>query len=417
MIYETRTQCRICDGTFESVLNLGDIYLSTFLNTGDETPPQAPLDLVRCLKCNLYQLRHTVDQDAMYREYWYQSGLNKSMVAALKDVVECAKKRVKLNLDDVVVDIGANDGTLLGFYGNDVYKVAFEPSNVGAKITTADYVVPSYFSAKEYRKQKLPAAKIITAIAMFYDLEDPRAFLRDIRSVLAPDGVFVIQMMDLLSMLQTGDFPNICHEHLEYYSYDVLSKLLREEGLEAFDVEYNKVNGGSIRVYVKHIDHTREIKQSTAEALIREWDFIESVGDVGAYFRKRVERTKDSVLAFVIGASSLGYKIAVMGASTKGNTMLQYYGISNLEIDHAAEVNPDKFGRLTVGSNIPIISEDESLARNPDYYLILPWGFTDFFVKKLDLWLTDSSGLIVPLPEPHILYKNIYGQLSKTALL
>lgn len=416
MTYATRTTCRLCDGAFEDVLNLGDIYLSTFLNTADSNPPKAPLDLVRCLNCNLYQLRHTVDQDAMYREYWYQSGLNKSMVDALANVVQSAMQRVDLKFDDVVVDIGANDGTLLNFYPDDVYKVAFEPSDVGTKIKSADFTVHDYFSAKAYRKQKLPLAKIVTAIAMFYDLEEPRSFVRDVRSILAQDGVFVIQMMDLLSMLKTGDFPNICHEHLEYYSLDVLQKFLLEEGLEIFDVEYNDVNGGSIRVYAKHKHHDREVKQSVAEALIREWEFMDSVGDVGTYFRERVERTKNAVLAFVIGAHSIGYKVAVMGASTKGNTMLQYYGIGAEEIDHAAEVNPDKFGRRTVGSNIPIISEEESLAKHPDYYLILPWGFTDFFVKKLDTWMQDGAGLIVPLPNPRIIYKNVYGGLSESQL-
>lgn len=414
-MYKTRETCRICEGSLADVLDLGDIYLSTFLSTNEENPPKAPLDLVRCIDCNLFQLRDTVDQDFMYSNYWYQSGLNASMREALSDVVHQATTRVELQDGDVVVDIGANDGTLLKNYSHRLIRVAYEPSDVGDKIdsTSADVVFSTYFTAEPYRQLFTKKAKIITAIAVFYDLEDPHSFVKDIKAILHEDGVFIIQMMDLKSMLETGDFPNLCHEHLEYYSLDVLDQLLLKHRLEIVDVEYNKVNGGSLRVYVKH-DSFGARKPSVMKAFNEEDAFFAT--NAIEKFQQKVLSTKNRIINFINYVNSLGYKVAVMGASTKGNTMLQYFGLTDKDIDHAAEVNPDKFGLRTVGSNIPIISEEESLTRKPDYYFLLPWGFTDFFVKKLHNYLESGICLISPLPEPRVIYMERSGNLCEDIL-
>lgn len=400
-MYTTRENCRICSGDLKPVLSLGDISLSTFIDDPREIP-KAPLSLVRCVDCNLYQLEHTVDQDALYREYWYQSGLNASMRQALADVVQNALRRTVLAPNDVVLDIGANDGTLLEFYPEYAYKVAFEPSNVGEKITSADVVFHNYFTAEAY-PENLPKAKIITAIAMFYDLEDPNSFVADLKAVLHEEGTLIIQMMDLMSMFKTGDFPNLCHEHLEYYSLDVLQSLLLRHDLEIYDLEYNKVNGGSLRVYVKHAEFSRKIEESVPNALIEERNYFKSLGNADEYFQWFVSRVRSAIQAFVLGANLSGQKVAVLGASTKGNTLLQYFNLDSTLIDHASEVNPDKFGKYTVATNIPIVSEEESLKCKPDYYLVLPWGFTDFFVQKFDQYLRDGGMFIVPLPIPKVI--------------
>jgi len=412
-VYTTRTTCRLCEGPLEDILNLGDIHLSTFLGIDDELPPKAPLDLVRCVDCNLFQLRHTVDQDAMYSKYWYKSGLNNSMREALHNVVDCVQLRKELQQDSVVLDIGANDGTLLGYYPYQVIKVACEPSNIADEIVTADIIINDYFTAGNYFDSIHRKADVITAIAMFYDLEDPHIFVEDLKKVLADEGLLVIQMMDLMSMLKTGDFPNLCHEHLEYYSLSVLEALLWEHGLQIFDVEYNNVNGGSLRVYARHTDQIQEAP-ILREALEKEEQFFSTYPL--SNFKEHVRSVHQKIFAFVTGAHSLDAKVAVLGASTKGNTMLQYFGLTDKLIDHAAEVNPDKYGKRTVGTNIPIISEQESLIRHPDYYLVLPWGFADFFVEKLKPYLQKGGSLIVPLPQPRVIYIDMNGEVRTTYL-
>lgn len=404
-MYSTKTTCRLCNGSFEDVLSLGEIYISGFTVEKDKIQEKAPLDLVRCIDCNLYQLRHTLDQDTMYREYWYQSGLNGSMVEALQNVVDCALQRVNIEPEDVVIDIGANDGTLLGVYDRNLFRIAFEPSNIGTRIPSshANLIIHDYFAAESIKAFNLPKAKIITAIAMFYDLENPHTFLEDVRSILHKEGIFIIQMMDLRSMFESCDFPNMCSEHLEYYSLEVLHNLLLQHDLHIFDLEYNRINGGSLRVYVKH-NNNFSVNSKVERALGEERAYFESLGNPAHYIKTKAEGIKSTLVNFIQHLVNCGFRVAILGASTKGNTLLQYCGLTEKQLDHAAEVNCDKFGKRTVGSNIPIISEKESLTRNPDYYLILSYGFTDFFVKKFTSYLEQGGMLISPLPEPRVIY-------------
>lgn len=410
--YTERSTCRLCDGPLKDIISLGDIHLSTFLDTNEYAPPKAPIDLVQCIDCDLVQLRHTVNQQVMYSEYWYQSGLNQSMVTALKDVVDRVKSRIKLRTHDVVLDIGANDGTLLKNYDNRVCKVACEPSNLARLITDPDVtVINDFFSAEAYFKATEDFGdrinikpRVITAIAMFYDLEDPHTFVQDLADILADDGILVIQMMDLMSMIKLNDFPNLCHEHLEYYSLEVLCKLLAQHQLEIFDVEYNGVNGGSLRIYARPFGDGGEyivdkglFLESIIDHIRAERKFFESI-DLPSYFQSKVKAVKKSVVDYIKSRNKNGERVAVLGASTKGNTILQYFGLNQRHITHAAEVNPDKYGKHTVGSNIPIIPQEESLNTHPDYYLVLPWGFIDFFVKKLRPYLDSGGKFIVPLP-------------------
>jgi hypothetical protein len=412
MNYSTRKTCRICDSdNLKTVLNLGEIHLSTFLGVDADAPPKAPIELVHCQDCDLAQLRHTVDPDFMYSDYWYQSGLNGSMVTALRDVVDSARQRVTLEPGDVIVDIGANDGTLLSnFTKGGLTRIAFEPNNLAEMGKQhCEILVKDYFNSEAFFKTKVKSAKLITAIAMFYDLEEPHKFVQDLKTVLHEDGIIIIQMMDLMSMLKYTDFMNLCHEHLEYYSLRVFVNLMKQHGLEVFDVEYNGVNGGSLRAYVRHDISTYNnelafsVTPTVASALQQEEAYFNSLGNVYDYFRANVENVRIKINSMLHLLHEQGKKIAVMGASTKGNTLLQYFGINNTIIDHAAEVNPDKFGLRTVASNIPIISQVESLAQHPDYYLILPWGFIDNFVQKNMDYLKDGGSFIVPLPKPIII--------------
>ncbi len=409
-------RCRLCGSdNYASILDMGAIYPSNFIDNGPGVKPK-PLHLVKCTSCDLVQLRETFDLDLMYRDhYWYRSALNKSMVGSLKDVVDSALKRVTLNKGDAVLDIGCNDGTLLSFYNTKPWnKVGFDPSrNVIPQGITDEFIfINDYFhipSGSPALTRKSDAGscpipihafedgfKIITAIAMFYDLEDPNQFLIDVKSVLADDGILIIQFTDLLSMLRLNAFDNICHEHLEYYSLSVLNDLLEKHGLNIFDVEYNDVNGGSVRVYAQK-GKARKRESSVTKFMSDETILLEKLPI--ERFGIRILERKSELLKLISEIKNNNKSIYVLGASTKGNTLLQYYGLGSTIIDKALEVNEDKFGRRTIGTNIPIVSEEDGLKDNPDYLLVLPWHFKDFFVAKFETYITNGGKLIFPLPE------------------
>lgn len=406
-MYQVKTHCRVCNGDLKDILSLGPIHISTFVEDNTNPPPKIPIDLMQCKDCGLMQLRHTVDSDVMYSDYWYQSGLNQSMRDALKDIVDNITRRIALNESDTVVDIGANDGTLLENYPLNVWTVGYEPNKL-AEIgkNRCDYMCNDYFSAKVYPYND--RAKVITAIAMFYDLDNPHTFVEDVKSVLAPDGIFVVQMMDLISMIKYTDFTNQCHEHLIYYSLKAFDDLMRQHDLQIFDVEYNKVNGGSLRAYVQHKDTgAQEVSDNVFSALLDEEEYFKSIGDVAEYFSNNIAKVKDKIVSFIKRCNGNNLDVGIIGASTKGNTLLQYFELSNNNIIHAAEVNKDKYGLKTVGTNIPIVSEEESLKQRLPYYLILPWGFLDSFIKKYDSYLKMGGTFIVPLPTPRLVYYDI----------
>ncbi len=353
----------------------------------------------------------------MYDNYWYQSGLNGSMVRALNDVVEKVFHHVFLNENDIVIDIGSNDGTLLNFYPRYLQRVGFEPSNLAQlSFAKADVVINEYFNKQAFIERFGDRkARVITAIAMFYDLENPHSFVQDLYDVLADDGIIVIQMMDLLSMMKYGDFPNICHEHLEYYSLEVFTELMDAHNLDVYDVEYNGVNGGSLRAYICK-QTKRGVADNVYSAVLNERDFFRDIGDIGEYFRNKIEEVKNKIIHFIHEANNDNNTIAVMGASTKGNTILQYFGLTDKDIIHAAEINPDKFGKRTVGSNIPIISQQESMRHIVDYYLILPWGFIQNFVDRNHQYLMSGGQFLVPLPNPRVIGMNPEGEIWETLL-
>jgi len=396
-----REICRVCGSPLRSVLNLGNFALSDFVQEHVEDV-LVPLELVACenFSCQLVQLKHTVDRDKLYRHFWYLSGINPSMVASLRNVVESVEARVELKPGDTVIDIGTNDGTLLTLYSakTQINKIGFDPAeNLAAQARLAcDLYVNDFF---ETSAVLLPRAKVITSIAMFYDLDDPRQFLERIRDVLDQDGVWVMQMTDLVRMLKANAFDNICHEHLCYYSLYVFKNLVEQYGLEVFDVEFNDVNGGSLRAYVG-FQGVRDVQKSVKSALLDETVYLEHGGL--ERFRTNVEFVKDRVSQFIRTEKLNGKRFHVLGASTKGNTLLQYFGLTNNEIDFAAEVNESKFGLRTAGSGITIVSQEESISKKPDYYLVLPWHFIDFFRHKFADYMVSGGVLLTPLPVPQV---------------
>jgi NDP-4-keto-2,6-dideoxyhexose 3-C-methyltransferase len=411
---KTRTTCRVCNSVLESIFSLGEQYISNFLTPEQPDGQKAPLELVLCSRCRLLQLRHTVPADAMYKNYWYRSGTNQTMRDALADVAKKAESLMHLQEGDSVLDIGCNDGTLLASYDADgIYRIGFDPAENLAVFSrkVADTLVTGFFESEAfYDNSQLNGRrpKVVTSIAMFYDLEDPNRFVADIKKVMHPDGLWIVQMSYLLLMLKTNDFGNICHEHLEYYSLQSFEYLLNLHDFVLVDVELNDVNGGSFRAYIRNRNadenafgsesYRREAQDRVAA--LREKESKMGLDRIEPYleFASRVERVKRDVSGFIRDHVRQNEKVYVYGASTKGNTMLQYFGLDSSLISAAAERNPDKWGKVTVGTRIPIVSEAEARAAKPDFFLVLPWHFVDEFTAREKDYLSSSGRFIVPLP-------------------
>ncbi len=387
--YHVIQKCRLCASKeLEGFFSLGDLHLNAFVENPSRATPKAPLTMVYCKHCTLVQLKHTADFQSLYvNQYWYRSGLNPVIVDDLRGIAEAAQSAVALVSGDTFLDIGANDGTLLSFVPSRYFRIGVEPAqNLIADLKKhADAVYNSFWEdvreLPEGRK-----AKIITAIAMLYDLDDPNRFMQNIKMHLAPDGVFITQLMTLRPMLEHNDLGNLCHEHLEFYTYPSLRYLFEKNGLEIFRVEENDMNGGSYRIFARHladgsINYSEKIKRQ---------DLIDFVG--------RVEDRKKKTVDFIKKAVADGKKVYGYGASTKGNTILQWYGLDATLLSGIAEKNPEKWGRYTVGTNVPIVSEEEA-RKHADYFFILPWGFTDAFLEREKQWRNRGGKFIVSAPE------------------
>jgi C-methyltransferase C-terminal domain/Putative zinc binding domain/Methyltransferase domain len=415
----TRTTCRICGCEhLAPVLSLGHQRISgAFADPNGKQPVQRalPLDLVRCdmtrdqEACGLIQTRHTVPGSILYSSYWYRSGVNRTMTENLHGIAQGIEAIVPLEAGDLVVDIGCNDGTLFdGYRSEQLRYLGFDPSDVARYAVEKGYdVVHDFYSLEALRRRRPDQrAKAITSIAMFYDLEQPRAFVADVAAALAEQGIWVIELHYLPAMLEKNAFDVIVHEHLEYYSLAVIERLVGEEGLEVVSAELNEINGGSIRLFIGHEGrHERSDQQAERLQDLRVSEFEMALDSPEPYeaFRQRVERVRDELITTCRKIREDGKTIHVYGASTKGNTILQYAGIDAGLIPAAADRNPDKWGSETIGTKIPIISEEESRAAQPDYYLALPWHFLDEFVERETDFLGRGGKFIVPLPEVRIL--------------
>lgn len=414
----TRTTCRICGNeALAPVIDLGAQALAgSFADPAGIEPVQrrVPLELIRCdgaeeeNACGLVQLRHTVPASIMYRSYWYRSGVNRTMTEHLHGISQAAADRVDLKPGDLVVDVGCNDGTLLdGYRIPELRALGVDPSDVARHAEDKGYEVVRNFYSADVVRDRYPnqRARVITTIAMLYDLEDPRGIVRDISQNLAEDGLWVIELHYLASMLRSNGFDAICHEHLEYYSLAVLERLFAECGLEVVSASLNEMNGGSIRLFVGHHGGHQPSSDEMAvleDLRIKEFEMALEADPPYTAFRERVEGLRRDLRTLIEGLASEGKRIHVYGASTKGNTILQYVGLDHSLIECAADRNPDKWGSETVATRIPIVSEDESRSRRPDYYLILPWHFLPEFIEREESFLSGGGRFIIPLPEIRI---------------
>ena len=391
-----------------TVLDLGEQALTgVFPRAADEPITRGPLELVWCGSCTLLQLAHSYEPTEIYGDnYGYRSGLNASMSRHLARKARGLEALVDLQPNDVVLDIGSNDGTLLtGYSTTPLQRIGMDPTagRFSSYYPPDAKVVADFFSASNFHVVSDARARIITSIAMFYDLEEPVAFARDVRECLAPDGVWHFEQSYMPSMLRSTAYDTVCHEHLEYYSLGTVRRILSDAGLDLVDVRFNRVNGGSFAVTAAHLDATIEPRR----ALI-DW-FIAQEERIGLQtplpfrrFEERVFQHRTDLTQLLRLLRSDGARVMGYGASTKGNVLLQFCEFGPAEIEAIAEVNEDKFGRVTPGSGIPIISEAEMRALQPDYLLVLPWHFRDGIVEREEGYLRNGGRLILPLPEIEI---------------
>jgi C-methyltransferase-like protein/methyltransferase family protein/putative zinc binding protein len=411
----TRTSCRVCGSSeLVPVLSLGDQYIAgAFAEPNGEQPVsrRIPLELVRCDMtsneegCGLVQLRHTVPGAILYRSYWYRSGVNRTMTANLHEIAAQAEEMVGLHPGDLVIDIGCNDGTLLdGYKASDLKYLGFDPSDIGRYAVAKGYdVVRDFYSFEHLRKRHADRkARIVTSIAMFYDLEYPRAFVDEVARALADDGVWVMELHYLPSMLDMNQFDAIVHEHLEYYSLAVIERLLAEAGLRVVRASLNDINGGSVRLFIRNAARFApegEDAETLQQLRVREFEMALDAPEPYERFAAATERVREDLATVCRGLVEEGKTIHIYGASTKGNTILQYVGIDRTLVPYAADRNPDKHGSETIGTGIPIISEERSRELQPDYYLALPWHFLDEFLDREREFLERGGQFIVPMPQ------------------
>lgn len=401
-------ECRSCkSNNLESILSLGEMYLSDFLD-GDEKPAKYPLDLILCNGCSLLQLGHTTPLSDLYTDrYGYRSGTNQTMRDHLAEIVKKAMGLVSLNwATNIVVDIGCNDGTLLKAYGEyPVTRIGFDPVQKFAKDYKGTRIsfVGDYFTKKRYERTYGEwKAKVITAISMFYDLDEPNTFVADLASILDEDGVLIVQQNYLAGMLKQNAVDNIVHEHIEYYSLLPIEMLFERHGLMVFDVELNDLNGGSFRTYVCHKGN-RDVSESVLG--LRRIEATLKLQDMRVYqeFASRIEAIRDKLYNLIEGIVKEGKTVYLYGASTRGNTLLQYCGLDSKLIKAAAERNPEKWGLNFASVGIPMISEEQARAEKPDYFLILPWHFKKEFLEREAEYMKQGGKLIFPLPEVEVI--------------
>lgn len=412
-----RTVCRISGQPLEEVINLGDLYVSNFVEKVDPLAPRGLLRIGIGQESGLLQLMDAVERPPLYKQYWYRSGTNATMRRQLHDVVDAIRPWVRLRDGDVFLDIGCNDGTLLRQLPTEtnLFKIGIDPAeNLAPEARPACDAHASDFFTKDCFMNLSGGrkARVITSIAMFYGLEDPRAFVSDIKDCLADDGVWVLQLSYTPLMIKQNAFDNICHEHVEYYTLLSLQYLLQQFDLTVLDVEFNDANSGSFRVIITKggnpvRDATLFMKDIGTYRVQSTLDFEAHQHfdnpDVYRDYMKRLAKLKTDTFALFQQIKREGKTVIGYGASTKGNTTLQYYGLGPELLSAIAERQPQKYGLLTAGSWIPIISEDEMRARKPDYLFVLPWHFMNEFVDRERAFTQAGGKFIIPLPELQII--------------
>ncbi len=402
-------KCRSCKNSELSfAFSLGNQYLTgVFPKDYNEEISKGNLSLVFCKKCKLLQLENSFDSNEMYGDnYGYMSSLNKSMFNHLKYKVKKLLRKIQLKSNDTVIDIGSNDGTFLSFFSKKLNLIGVDPTiKKFSKFYRKDIKKYANFFAYEILKDKIKKkAKLITSIAMFYDLDDPIKFARDVNALLDNNGIWHLELSYMPSMLKNISYDTICHEHLEYYSLTSIKYILDKSNFKIIDIEFNEINGGSFALTVaKKNSFYKEENKMVSWLLAKEK--LLKVNELSTFknFFYQCEIQKKILRNLLINLKNAGKKVYGYGASTKGNVILQFCNIDKKLIKNIGEVNPYKYNSYTPGTNIKIISESKLKKLKPDYLLVLPWHFKDFILNKEKDYLNKGVKFIFPLPDIEII--------------
>jgi hypothetical protein len=410
MLYRAIKKCRVCGNrNLELVLDLGQQALTgIFPKPSDPAIPKGPLELVFCPDCTLVQMKHTYNPEQLYgQNYGYRSGLNKSMVRHLNLKAEYLTRLATLKSGDRILDIGSNDGTLLGAYSIEgLYKLGIDPTAGKFRKYYKESInlVEDFFSVENYRRVAgEKQAALVTSIAMFYDLESPVGFARDVRKILADDGVWHFEQSYLPTMLRMNSFDTVCHEHSEYYSLHSIQEILERAEMKILDVTFNDINGGSFAVTACRKNSSREPNTPLVEWVLEseKQSGIDTAAPI-IDFAKGIPVKAQLLVDLLKRLATAGKTVIGYGASTKGNVLLQYAGITGDLLQAIAEVNTDKFGHVTPGTKIPIISDEQARAMKPEFFLVLPWHFRNDILSREHDFIREGGKFIFPLPEPEI---------------
>jgi hypothetical protein len=412
-VVEKVINCRSCGSTaMINVIDLGAQSLTGIFPRATENDPSfEPLVLLRCTECDLVQLAHNFDADLMYGDnYGYRSGLNKSMVLHLKETAKYLMSLSGPMHEKAILDIGSNDGTFLSFFRDqDVTSVGCDPTIK----KFANYYEPGIIKIEDFfpspKVNELGLKfKIVTSIAMYYDLEDPIKFTQAIENILEDEGLWYFELSYLPLMIKNNAYDTICHEHLEYYSLKSINYILSKSKLKIIDARLNEVNGGSIAVVVAKIDSKKVVSERYLDLLSQEDSFFREKDKVFKLFETGVLSHRDELKEFLRELISAGNEVWAIGASTKGNVLLQFCGLTSSDIKGVSEINPDKFGCVTPGSRIPIVPESDIPHNKKTYAVVLPWHFKENIIEREKDFILSGGTLIFPLPE--IVLVNAQGE-------
>ena len=411
--------CRNCKKkNFNKISKIGHQPISSlFLNRRVKINTYS-LDLYQCKNCNLVQLSKIPNLKDMYgSEYGYKTSVSNLMIDHLKKKVSSLKKYNVFKKKSKILDIGSNDGTFLNFFSKNKKFFSLYGIDPSASAFIKNYkkdvnIIIDFFNKKNVKKNFIDKGlkfSLITSYAVFYDIEEPNNFCKDINALLTKNGVWSVEFSYFPLLLNNLTYDQICHEHCVYYSLGTFKKIISKNNLKILDFSFNEINGGSIEVVVAKKNSkfkSQRLKINSTiqdEKKINQKDFEK--------FNLRMENSKKNLQLFLMGQKKkdvIGY-----GASTKGNVILNYCGITKKNLLYICDANKAKEGKFTPGSHIEIISKCKMRRLNPKYLLVLIWSFRSEVIKQEEKFIKKGGKLIFPLPVLHIVDKQNYKKYLK----
>lgn len=398
------SNCRNCrKKNLIKLFTLGNQYFTgKFIKYGDKVK-KAPINLSICKKCKLVQLKDRYNLKYMYGpDYGYRTGINKTMSLHVKKITKILSKKVNLKKNDFVLDIASNDGTLLNYYNRNIKTFGIDPVLDKYKLyyKNIDYKKNDFFNKNAIKSKTKNKFKIITALSVFYDLNNPNKFLKDVHDILDENGLFLLEFADLASLIKLNMFDTICHEHAEYYSTKVLTKMFEKNDLRLLQINKNDINGASKQFLLSKKNSKFKSNNKNIINILKEEKLLK-LDDPKMYskFFTKIKKIGKELKTFLDRQIKKNKVIHGYGASTKGNTLLQFFKIGQRQISFISDRNPDKYGLKTPGTNITIISEKKSRSLKPDFYLVLPWHFKKEILKREIKIRKKGTRFIFPLPK------------------